>query len=71
MQEKEFLKKIGKKIALYRKRKKLSQMQVADACDMERSAIARIEIGNSNVTAVTLLKLSKALGVTVKKFFEF
>lgn len=70
MQEREFLKRIGKKIARFRKWKKMTQMQVADICDMERSAIARIEAGNSNVTAITLLKIGKALDISVKKFFE-
>ena len=67
MQDKEFLKSIGKRIANYRRKRNLSQTQLGDMVDMERSSIARLEAGNSNATALTLLKISKALEVLVKK----
>jgi transcriptional regulator with XRE-family HTH domain len=70
MQEKEFLKQIGKRIAKYRKERNMTQIQLGDLCDMERPSIARLEAGNANATAITLLKISKALNVPVRKFFQ-
>ncbi len=68
-QEKAYLKQIGKRIAKYRKQKEMTQAELSDLCDMEQSAIARIESGNSNITALNLRKISNALDVAVKKFF--
>ena len=69
--EKEFLKQLGKKIANCRRKKNLSQTQLGDLVDMERSSVARLETGNSNATSLTLLKIGRALDVPVKKLFEF
>lgn len=69
-EEKEFLKKLGKRIASYRKKRNLSQTQLGDMVEMERSSIARLETGNSNATALTILKISKALGVPAGKLFR-
>lgn len=71
MQDKEFLKQVGKRIAKYRKAKKLSQTELGDLVDMERSSIARFEAGRSNATSLTLHKFGQALDVPVKKFFDF
>ena len=71
MKEKEFLKQIGKQIARYRKERKMTQEELSDLCEMEQSALARIESGNTNVTAGTILKIGKALDVPVKEFFDF
>ncbi len=69
VQEKGFLKEIGKRIAKFRKSRNMTQEALSDLCDMEQSAIARIEAGNSNITALNLRKISNALDVPVKKFF--
>ncbi len=71
MQEKEFLKQVGKRIAKYRKDRGMTQVELSDLCNMEQSALARLESGNSNVTALTLRKVGKVLEVPVKKFFDF
>ena len=71
MQEKRFFKVLGDRIAQFRKERGLTQQELADLCEMERSAIARLEGGTENITASTLLKLSKALTVPLKKFFDF
>jgi transcriptional regulator with XRE-family HTH domain len=71
MSERRFLKLIGKRIAELRKEQGLTQIQLADLCEMERSAIARLESGTENITASTFYKLSKALNVTMKEFFNF
>lgn len=71
MQEKKFLELVGKRIAELRKERKMTQQQLADLCEMERSAIARLEGGTENITASTFYKLSQALGITLKRFFDF
>ena len=48
----------------------MSQTQLGDLVNMERSSIARLETGNSNATSLTLLKIGNALDISVKKFFE-
>jgi len=70
MQEKKFLQLIGKRIAHFRKVAGMTQQALADECDMERSAIGRLELGTENVTAATLLKLSKALNISISEFFN-
>jgi transcriptional regulator with XRE-family HTH domain len=71
MNKEEFLKELGLAISKYRVRQKLTQTEVAYRCDMERGNLTRIEKGKANVTAETLLKISKALDVPVSKFFAF
>jgi transcriptional regulator with XRE-family HTH domain len=71
MTKAEFLKQLGASIAKHRLKKKLTQTEVAYACDFERGNLTRIEKGKANVTAETLLKISEALDVPVAKFFAF
>lgn len=69
VQEKTYLKQLGKQIAKFRKQRNMTQAELSDLCDMEQSGIGRIEIGGANITALSLLKISQALDVPVKKFF--
>lgn len=71
MQEREFLRNIGKRIAKYRNARKMTQTQLGDLCDMERPSIGRLEAGKSNATSLTLLKISHALNIHIKKIFDF
>ena len=71
MQEKTLFKLLGKRIVELRKERNLTQEQLGDLCDMERASIARLEGGTENITASTFLKLSKALNVPLKEFFDF
>lgn len=71
MEEKEFLISLGKEIAKIRKKQKLSQLDLASMADMEKPTITRLEKGRTNPTSITLLKLSRALGVPISTFFSF
>ena len=71
MNKAEFLKQLGESIAKQRLKLKLSQTEVANRCEIERGNLTRIEKGKSNVTAETLLKISKAFDVPVSKLFGF
>ncbi len=70
MKEKDFLITIGKNISKIRKEKGFSQLDLSYKCDMEKSNLIRIEKGRTNPTSLTLLKISKALKVSVKSFFD-
>jgi transcriptional regulator with XRE-family HTH domain len=65
MIEKQLLIQIGQKIKKIRTEKGLSQVELADLCDFEKSNMARIESGNTNLTIKTLLKISNALKVEI------
>lgn len=71
MKQQEFFVIVGKRIAGYRKERKMTQVVLSDLCDMEQSNLARLESGKMNLTLETLFKLSKALDVPVKNFFDF
>ena len=65
MIEKQLLIQIGKKIKKIRVERHLSQVELADLCDFEKSNMARIEAGRTNLTIRTLLKISTALEVEI------
>ena len=69
-EEKKFLKKIGANIAKQRKANGFSQLDLCSVIKMEKSNLSSIENGRQNVTSLTLLKISKAIGVEVNLFFE-
>lgn len=57
--------KVGQKIRLLRKRKKLSQEKFAEICGLHRTYIGSVERGERNITLVSLEKIAKALNVDV------
>ncbi len=64
-QEKELL-AIALAITEERKKKRLTQLQLAKRTGMPQSQIARIESGNTNITIGTLNRVVSALGLRVK-----
>jgi Predicted transcriptional regulator with C-terminal CBS domains len=67
----EISKKIGKRIKTLRLEQKISQQDLAAACDFEKSNLARIEAGRTNPTVGTLEKICQALNVPIYQLFEF
>lgn len=65
------LKEIGKNIARIRRKKGLTQLDVAAATGMEANSLGRIENGRTNPTIKTLLKLAKAMGVSLSELVKF
>lgn len=57
---------IAIQIALARKKKNLTQVQLAKRVGMPQSQIARIESGNHNVTLGTLYRVAGALDLRVR-----
>jgi transcriptional regulator with XRE-family HTH domain len=70
IEEKKFIKKLGKRIVEIRKGKGISQKQLSDILDMDDGSLRRIESGRTNPTTTTLLSIAKALGVEVSDLFK-
>ncbi len=63
--------KLGLNIVYYRKRKRYTQLQLAELVDIDRSHISAIELGNVGVSLDVIFKLCEVLDVTPQKLFEF
>lgn len=61
---------LGKRISFLRREKSLTQSQLSDLVEMEESALRRIELGGTNPTFKTLLRLSKGLEVPLKELLD-
>jgi transcriptional regulator with XRE-family HTH domain len=48
----------------------MSQKDLAYSADLDRSYIASVENGQRNISIVNIEKVSNALGVTLKEFFN-
>jgi len=68
-QEKELLKRFGKKLAEIRKLKKLSQEELAWTAGIGDNQIGRIERGENSPSLDTVFKIAKALEVSAKELF--
>ena len=62
--------KIGQRIRQLREVSSMSQKDLAYSADLDRSYIASIENGSRNVSIVNIEKISIALNVTLKEFFN-
>ncbi len=62
---------VGKKIREFRERIGISQQELADRCNFEKSNMSRIEAGRTNLTLKSLFLISQALDVPLKDFFDF
>lgn len=63
--------KFGLNVVYYRKRKRLTQLQLAELVDIDRSHISAIELGNVGVSFDVVFKLCEVLEVTPKELFDF
>ena len=64
-------KKLGLNIAYYRKEKGLSQMALADAVDISRTHMSRIETADCAVSLDVVFDICDALEVSPAKLFDF
>jgi len=69
MSEQKFLANLGARIKAIRLQKQISQNELATRCEFEKASMSRIESGKTNVTVLTLLKISKALETDMSEFF--
>lgn len=63
--------KFGLNVVYYRKRKKLTQLQLAELVDIDRSHISAIELGNVGVSFDVIFKLCEVLDIEPKQLFDF
>ena len=63
--------KFGLNVVYYRKRRKLTQLQLADLVDIDRSHISAIELGNVGVSFDVMFKMCEVLGIQPKDLFDF
>ena len=63
--------KFGLNVVYYRKRKKLTQLQLAELVDIDRSHISAIELGNVGVSFDVIFTMCEVLNITPKELFDF
>lgn len=69
-QRSELLASFGDVIRSIRKKKKLSQEELADQAGLHRTYIGMIERGEKNITLENIYKLSKALQTPMSELFS-
>lgn len=62
--------KVGQRVKKLRGQKQMSQEEVANTADMERSFMTHIESGRRNISVETLQRILTALDVSFKDFFD-
>ncbi|HWB26441.1 MAG TPA: helix-turn-helix transcriptional regulator [Chitinophagaceae bacterium] len=70
MNELHLLVTVGANIRRIRTGRNLSQNDLAIMCNFEKASMSRIEAGKTNVTLLTLQKISKALNVNITDLVE-
>lgn len=68
---KSILKLVGAKIRAVRKRRGLTQEQLAEMIDTQHSYIGYVERGEQNVTLLTLEKIANALKVDLHTLLDY
>lgn len=63
--------KFGLNVGYYRKRKRLTQLQLAELVDIDRSHISAIELGNVGVSLDVIFRLCEVLEISPKELFDF
>lgn len=61
---------IGQRIKKLRETAAMSQKDLSYSADLDRSYIASVENGQRNISIVNIEKIAKALGITLKDFFN-
>ena len=68
---KKYYEQFGLNVVYYRKKKRLTQMKLAEMVDIDRSHISAIELGNVGVSFDVIFKLCEVLEITPKQLFDF
>ena len=63
--------RVGKRVKELRNELGVSQEELADMVDLDRTYITSVECGKRNISIVNIEKLTKALNVTLADFFNF
>ena len=68
---KDLYEKFGLNVVYYRKQAKLTQLELAELADIDRSHISAIELGNVGVSMDLIFKLCEIFHITPKELFDF
>lgn len=66
-----YLKKLGERIRVLRKERKMTQLDLAGKMDNFAEQIGRIERGEQNPSVCTLKIIASALDISMKELFDF
>ena len=69
--EQKFILKLGKRIAQLRREQRYTQVELSSRINMEEAALRRVELGGTNPTVKTLLKIASGLEIPLKNFLTF
>ena len=61
---------VGKRVRELRNSIGISQEELADLADLDRTYITSVECGKRNISIVNIEKLAKALKVSLSEFFN-
>lgn len=62
---------VGKRVKELRNKIGISQEELADTAQLDRTYITSVECGKRNISIVNIEKLANALKVTLAEFFTF
>ena len=62
---------LGLNVAYYRRRRELTQEQLAEMVDVERTHIGNLELASNGVSLDVVFRVADALEIPVHKLFEF
>jgi|TARA_A100001518_G_C1216420_1_gene59375 transcriptional regulator with XRE-family HTH domain len=66
-----YIQRFGENVLKRRNELKLSYRQLAQRCDVDFSAISKIEKGQKSVEFQTIIELAKGLEIHPKELFDF
>ena len=64
-------KALGLNVSYYRRKRELTQEQLAEKAKVERNHISNVELANSGVSLDVIFRIADALEIPVHKLFEF
>lgn len=70
MSSSKILERYGQRIKELRKQKNLTQEKLAEKARLHYTYIGTVERGEKNISMINIEKISKALGVSLAKFFS-
>ncbi|ETN96386.1 helix-turn-helix domain-containing protein [Zhouia amylolytica] len=70
-QEQIYIQKFGENVFKRRSELKLSYRQLAQKCDVDFSAISKIEKGQKSLEFQTIIELAKGLEIHPRELFDF
>lgn len=70
MTDPKFLASLGTRIKELRLKRDMTQNELSIQCNFEKASMSRIESGKTNITVLTLRRISKALDMEIVEFFK-